>query len=304
MKNPLIWLLVALLAIFLFWSNNYYQTHCGCGVAAAATSAVSAIPAVGATTLAGATALDITDGTAFKGGTNDNLRFGRNSYEHALPIADRLKTVFGSTAAYLKGHADRTMKVTGFYNESEKNTSIYPNLGLARANHIKAMLTGMGAPAAQIVTEAVMQNDLSFVKDTLMGGAAYSFSGLVKDDSRLADIEKRLRANPIIVYFGTNQSELSLSDAQRKDFSDLLFYLDNKKGAKATSTGHTDNKGSDEKNTALSAQRAEFVRSYLSKNGLNADLIVTSGKGPSTPMATNDTEEGRAKNRRVEVGIQ
>jgi OmpA-OmpF porin, OOP family len=301
MKNPIPWLLAAL-ALFLFLSNKYYQSHCGCGVAAAATT--SAVSAVGATTLAGATALDITDGTAFKGGTNDNLRFGRNSYEHALPLADRLKAVFGSTAAYLKGHADRTMKVTGFYNESEKNTSIYPNLGLARANNIKAMLTGMGAPAAQIVTEAVMQNDLSFVKDTLMGGAAYSFSGLVKDDSRLADIEKRLRANPIIVYFGTNESELSLTDAQRKDFSDLLFYLDNKKGAKATSTGHTDNKGSSEKNTTLSAQRAEFVRSYLSKNGVNADQITTSGKGPSTPMATNDTEEGRAKNRRVEVGIQ
>ncbi len=299
MKNFLPWLFAALLGFFLYWANSYYKTVCNCD--GATTPSVSA---VGPTTLAGSTALDIADGTAFKGGTNDNLRFGRSNYEHAKPVSERVNAVFNSTAAYLKGHPDRTMKVTGFYNESEKNTSIYPNLGLARANHIKAMLTSMGAPAAQIATEASMQADLAFTKDTLMGGAAYSFSGLVTDDSRLADIEKRLRANPIILYFGTNESGLSLTDAQRKDFSDLLFYLDNKKGAKATSTGHTDNKGSDEKNTALSAQRAEFVANYLSKNGVNAAQIVSSGKGPTKPMATNDSEEGRAKNRRVEVGIQ
>jgi OmpA-OmpF porin, OOP family len=299
MKNPLPWL-VAALALFLFWGNHVYQNNCGCGISAAA-----AVPAaVGATTLAGSTAIDIVDGNAFKGGTNDNLRFGRSSYEHALPIAERLNGVFNTTAAYLKGHADRTMKITGYYNDSERNTSIYPNLGLARANHIKAMLTGMGAPASQIVTDAVMQSDLAFTKDTLMGGASYSFSGLVKDDNRLIDIEKRLRANPIILYFAKNENNLSLTDAQRKDFSDLLFYLDNKKGSKASSTGHTDNRGSDALNTTLSAERAAFVRTYLVKNGVNAEQITTAGKGPSTPMATNDTDEGRAKNRRVEVGIE
>jgi OmpA-OmpF porin, OOP family len=297
MKNTLPWLFSALLALFLFFSNNYYQTHCGCGIA-------NAIPAVGATTLAATSALDIADGSAFKGSFSDNLRFGRSKYEHGLPLAEGVKNVFSSTADYLKGHADRTLKITGFYNEAEKNTSIFPNLGLARANHIKAMLTALGAPASQIATDAIMQNDLTFVKDTLSGGAMYSFSSLVTDNTRLADIEKRLRANPIILYFATNQSDLSLSDQQRKDFSDLLYYLDNKKGAKATSTGHTDNKGSIEKNTTLSAERAAFVRAYLAKNGVNAEQIVTSGKGPSVPRETNDTEEGRAKNRRVEVGIE
>jgi OmpA-OmpF porin, OOP family len=297
MKNTLPWLFSALLALFLFFSNNYYQAHCGCGV-------TNAIPAVGATTLAATSAIDIADGSAFKGSFSDNLRFGRSNYEHGLPLAEGVKNVFSSTADYLKRQADRTLKITGFYNEAEKNTSIFPNLGLARANHIKAMLTALGAPASQIATDAIMQNDLTFVNDTLSGGAMYSFSGLVTDDTRLADIEKRLRANPIILYFATNQSDLSLSDQQRKDFSDLLYYLDNKKGAKATSTGHTDNKGSIEKNTTLSGERAAFVRAYLAKNGVNAEQIVTSGKGPSVPRETNDTEEGRAKNRRVEVGIE
>jgi OmpA-OmpF porin, OOP family len=299
MKNSLLWLLAALLALLLFGGNSYYQKNCNCG--GASTPSVSTLLE---TSAAGATAISIADGAAFKGGTDDNLRFGRNSYEHALPISDKLNTVFNSTAAYLKEHPDRSMKITGFYNKMEKNTSIYPNLGLARANHIKAMLTGLGAPASQILTDAVIQLDDTFVKDSLTGGATYSFSDFVKDDSRLADIEKHLRANPIILYFGTNQNDLTLSDAQRKDFADLLYYLDNKKGAKATSTGHTDNKGSAEKNTALSAQRAEFVRNYLSKNGVNAAQMSTSGKGPTQPTVSNDTEEGRAKNRRVEVGIE
>ncbi|MDZ7879225.1 MAG: OmpA family protein [Saprospiraceae bacterium] len=297
MKNTLPWLFSALLALFLYWGNSYYQTHCGC-------NAVNALPAVGATTLTATSTLAIADGSAFKGSFNDNLRFGRSNYEHGLPLSAGVTKVFGSTADYLKAHADRTLKITGFYNEAEKNTSIYPNLGLARANHIKAMLTGLGAPASQIATDAIMQNDLTFVNDTLSGGAMYSFSSLVTDNTRLTDIEKRLRANPIILYFATNASGLSLTDQQRKDFSDLLYYLDNKKGAKATSTGHTDNKGSIEKNTSLSAERAAFVRAYLAKNGVNAEQIVTAGKGSSVPRETNDTEEGRAKNRRVEVGIE
>ncbi len=299
MKNSLVWLLAALLALLLFGGNNYYKKNCNCD----GTNAPSVSTLV-ETSAAGATAISIADGAAFKGSTDDNLRFGRNSYEHAPPLSEKLNTVFNSTAAYLKEHPNRSMHITGFYNETEKNASIYPNLGLARANHIKAMLTALGAPASQILTDAVVKPDGTFVKDTLMGGAIYRFSDLVKDDSRLADIEKRLRANPIILYFGTNQNDLTLSDAQRKDFADLLYYLDNKKGAKATSTGHTDNKGSAVKNTALSAQRSEFVRNYLSKNGVNPAQISTSGKGPTQPTTSNDTEEGRAKNRRVEVGIE
>jgi outer membrane protein OmpA-like peptidoglycan-associated protein len=65
--------------------------------------------------------------------------------------------------------------------------------------------------------------------------------------------------------------------------------------------GHTDNVGKDDYNKQLSAKRAEAVRTYLiSKFEILSDRIQTEGKGATSPAVPNTTEEGRAKNRRVE----
>jgi len=65
--------------------------------------------------------------------------------------------------------------------------------------------------------------------------------------------------------------------------------------------GHTDSRGSDEYNLDLSKRRAMAVSDYLTANGVSANIMDVSGKGESEPVATNNTDEGRAKNRRVEI---
>jgi len=65
--------------------------------------------------------------------------------------------------------------------------------------------------------------------------------------------------------------------------------------------GHTDNEGGDAYNQALSQDRAKTVRDYLVMRGISADRIVAMGYGRTRPVASNDTPEGRAQNRRVEV---
>ena len=67
--------------------------------------------------------------------------------------------------------------------------------------------------------------------------------------------------------------------------------------------GHTDNKGSDEVNMILSKNRAEAVKSYLVGKNISADRIIVTYFGEKNPIASNDTEDGRAKNRRVEMKI-
>jgi OmpA-OmpF porin, OOP family len=67
--------------------------------------------------------------------------------------------------------------------------------------------------------------------------------------------------------------------------------------------GHTDAVGALEANTALSRQRAESVRAALVKLGLAPARLVSEGFGPSRPLATNDTAEGRARNRRIEFHV-
>jgi outer membrane protein OmpA-like peptidoglycan-associated protein len=67
--------------------------------------------------------------------------------------------------------------------------------------------------------------------------------------------------------------------------------------------GHTDNVGKDESNITLSQNRANAIKQYLVKKGINADRIIAKGYGESQPIATNDTDEGRQKNRRTEIKI-
>ncbi|MFQ5890252.1 MAG: OmpA family protein [Gemmatimonadota bacterium] len=71
-----------------------------------------------------------------------------------------------------------------------------------------------------------------------------------------------------------------------------------------TIQGHTDSQGNDDYNQALSERRAIAVREYLLANmALSSDRVEAVGFGESRPIATNDTEEGRAKNRRIEVSV-
>jgi len=65
--------------------------------------------------------------------------------------------------------------------------------------------------------------------------------------------------------------------------------------------GHTDNIGSDEANMKLSQQRADAVRDFLVQQGLTADTVTAVGLGKAEPVADNSTNEGRQKNRRVEI---
>ena len=67
--------------------------------------------------------------------------------------------------------------------------------------------------------------------------------------------------------------------------------------------GHTDSTGPAAYNQSLSERRAEAVRAYLLADGVDADLLTTSGKGEDAPVASNDTREGRAQNRRVEFVV-
>ncbi|HVO76747.1 MAG TPA: OmpA family protein, partial [Candidatus Bathyarchaeia archaeon] len=69
--------------------------------------------------------------------------------------------------------------------------------------------------------------------------------------------------------------------------------------------GHTDATGSDKTNMTLSNERAKAVRDYLLKGfpQLKADNLSAKGYGKTMPVASNDTKEGRAKNRRVEFKI-
>ena len=83
----------------------------------------------------------------------------------------------------------------------------------------------------------------------------------------------------------------------------MADFLRENPGVSIRITGHTDAVGSDASNMRLSIGRAKAVRANLIMRGIDADRIEFDGKGKTEPIATNETEEGRAQNRRVEFEI-
>ena len=67
--------------------------------------------------------------------------------------------------------------------------------------------------------------------------------------------------------------------------------------------GHTDNVGDAAANVTLSVDRSNKVKSYLVEKGVSADRLIAKGYGQDQPLESNDTPEGRQKNRRTELRI-
>lgn len=97
--------------------------------------------------------------------------------------------------------------------------------------------------------------------------------------------------------------DATLSTSSYPEVNKLMIYLFKEPSKKVKLTGYTDNQGSDAYNLALSLKRAKAVAAYLTSKGISGARIVTEGKGSANPVASNDTEEGKAQNRRVEFLI-
>lgn len=83
--------------------------------------------------------------------------------------------------------------------------------------------------------------------------------------------------------------------------AEMVKFLEANPGLKVYVTGHTDNKGTLDYNVSLSNKRADAVTKALAKQGINAKRMASRGLGPLAPVASNRSEDGQAKNRRVEL---
>jgi OOP family OmpA-OmpF porin len=102
---------------------------------------------------------------------------------------------------------------------------------------------------------------------------------------------------------GFESNSAVIKDASRARVKRFANYLKNNPNSIVTIEGYTDSSGQRAKNIALSTKRAQAVRALLIKYGANASKIKAVGKGDLNPIADNDTESGRMKNRRIEAVI-
>ncbi|HVV54683.1 MAG TPA: OmpA family protein [Mucilaginibacter sp.] len=103
------------------------------------------------------------------------------------------------------------------------------------------------------------------------------------------------------IFFDTNKFDIK--PESKPELQKLIDFLTLNPTIHIEISGHTDNVGSAESNQALSENRAKAVYEYLIANGIKADRLTYKGYGETQPIAGNDTDEGKAKNRRTEFKI-
>lgn len=245
-------------------------------------------------------------GADFDYSTEKNFNFLNDSFNYTKPLDTSIDLGIAKLKAYLDKNPNGKLLITGYCLATEKNTSAFPNLGFARANDVKNYFVSKGIPSNRFEIKGEVKDTLIFDNKTLLGPVSYVVSNDIveaKGDDWNA-LKEKITADPLILYFNTNQTEINLTVEERQKIADLSNYLDHVADAKISCIGHTDNVGDRNVNLQLGQGRADFAKEYLINNGIVSGKIETSSKGPDEPIADNLTPEGKAKNRRTIITLK
>lgn len=178
-------------------------------------------------------------------------------------------------------------------------------LRLLPATTLVSLLTACATAPAPQATDAVNRHALVRVAAPEPAWAALH-QRLVDATAPLAGVEvgaadsKGLRLQiPVPDGFASGRAEIRPSLAGALDA--LAPVLASEAGAAVKVIGHTDSQGSEMINLQLSITRAEAVAEYLRQRGIALERLSADGRGEADPLTSNATEEGRARNRRVEL---
>jgi len=240
--------------------------------------------------------------------SQDNFNFKTSSFAILKPVSGALAKPVLELKNYLLANPLKTVDVTGYYKSKEINKSAFPNLGLARANSVKNYLVSQGVSSKQIDTTGKLNDDITpDATNTLFGPVVFNVLTTDANDTSAMDALKTacdgIKNEPLIFHFKTGQASINLTAKQRQKIADISHCVD-KLGVKVLLVGHTDSAGDASRNLVLGKQRADFAKKYLISNGILAENIISTSKGEEEPVASNNTPEGKAENRRTVVTIK
>lgn len=164
------------------------------------------------------------------------------------------------------------------------------NIGKGGNAPLGAVLGGVVGGVAGGVIGNKMDKQAKEIKETLPGAEVERVGEGIK-----------ITLNENTVNFDFNSA--NLTSLAKSNLDKLVTVLKNNPDTNINIYGHTDSIGSDAVNLRISGQRAQAVKNYMVANGIASSRMFTEGLGKSSPIATNDTDAGRAKNRRVEFAI-
>ena len=206
---------------------------------------------------------------------------------------------------------------TGLYTDKKNNVTIYVNENDVRyvSTDIEMVNNGDGSGTYTDKSKnLVIENDgKGKAKITFNGQTTEVDAKPLEKPGKLAKLEMvppvpSIEANSLLitldsaVLFDVDKYDVRVHPEAEEVLKNLAIVLKEMDVKNFEIDGHTDSDGSDEYNQVLSEKRANSVKNFLVSQGVNAE-ITTKGYGESKPVASNDTAEGKQKNRRVEIII-
>ena len=192
--------------------------------------------------------------------------------------------------------------MAGCANMSERERGTAQGAGIgAVAGAVLSSVTGGSAGTGAVIggaLGAVGGNLWSKRMEDRRTAMEQATRGTNVEVTRTADNQLRLNI-PNDISFDVGSA--SIKPELRAVLDPFASSLRNDPSGRVVIIGHTDNTGSDAINNPLSLERAHTVRDYIVTRGVMASRVETAGRGEREPIASNATEQGRAKNRRVEI---
>ena len=206
---------------------------------------------------------------------------------------------------------------TGLYTDKKNNVTIYVNENDVRyvSTNIEMVNNGDGSGTYTNKSKnlVIENNGKGKAKITFNGQTTEVDAKPLEKPGKLAKLEMvppvpSIEANSLLinldseVLFDVNKYDVRVHPEAEEVLKNLAIVLKEMDVKNFEIDGHTDSDASDEHNQVLSENRANSVKNFLVSQGVTAE-ITTKGYGESKPVASNDTAEGKQKNRRVEIII-
>lgn len=198
---------------------------------------------------------------------------------------------------YLNNNQNKELELIGWYKNGEFTNNIEnQNFGLSRANNIKKILVKYGINPDKISTIGVI-HEFTYTSGKYTGGLELLFKDI--SESKVLKINKGITSKTLYTKFN---SRVFIPDNTLQTYTaDLKNYLQKHPGKSVQIIGHTDSLGDENDNEIIGRDRATNVMNYFISQGITKSKLQVLSKGEMSPIGENSTNDGRSKNRRIEI---
>jgi len=216
-----------------------------------------------------------------------------------IPSLKTIPFLKDSIFNYLSNNYSEELLIIGKLNEIEANQLNTKNVGIDRAKSLKKELTTFGIQPSKIKILSKTKSYSYDKNNSFWNGIDLKFNTIKQ--TVIDSIEQVISHKTLYINF--EDEEITPSEGLM-NYTQLLAQFVTKYPHKNIEIiGHTDNLGYYDKNYLIGLNRANKLKEYFISKNINSTKIKTSSKGESEPIADKRTEEGRAKNKRIQILI-